>query len=99
MTNDPAPNTNVKDNTDNIIKDEELLEKWKKNGNNIAEKIKELVEKIGDYRQKLINRLKPQRQNPPLPYQYIPLQTQPNQHPSFPLPQPYQYSPYSPYGK
>ncbi|CAB4400710.1 unnamed protein product [Rhizophagus irregularis] len=86
-------------NINNIIKDEELLEKWKENGNNIAEKIKELVEKIGDYRQKLINRLKPQHQNPPLPYQYIPLQTQPNQYPSFPLPQPYQYSPYSPYGK
>ncbi|CAB4418235.1 unnamed protein product [Rhizophagus irregularis] len=84
----PAANINVKDNTDNIIKDEELLEKWKENGNNIAEK-------IGDYRQKLINRLKPQHQNPPLrtqPYKYPPLQAQPNQYPPFPpfpLPQHY----------
>jgi hypothetical protein len=91
----PAANINVKDNTDNIIKDEELLVKWKENGNNIAEKIKELVEKIGDYRQKLINRLKPQHQNPPLrtqPYKYPPLQAQPNQYPPFPpfpLPQHY----------
>ncbi|CAB4472799.1 unnamed protein product [Rhizophagus irregularis] len=91
----PAANINVKDNTDNIIKDEELLVKWKENGNNIAEKIKELVEKIGDYRQKLINRLKPQHQNPPLrtqPHKYPPLQAQPNQYPPFPpfpLPQHY----------
>ncbi|CAG8658667.1 uncharacterized protein OCT59_028775 [Rhizophagus irregularis] len=80
---------------ENILKDKELLKKWKENGNNIAEKIKELVEKIDAYRKKLVSYslqfqnslLKPQL------YQYPSSQPQPNQYPPFQSSQskPYQY--------
>ncbi|PKY22973.1 hypothetical protein RhiirB3_437047 [Rhizophagus irregularis] len=80
---------------ENILKDKELLKKWKENGNNIAEKIKELVEKIDAYRKKLVSYslqfqnslLKPQL------YRYPSSQPQPNQYPPLQSSQsrPYQY--------
>ncbi|PKY53180.1 hypothetical protein RhiirA4_471248 [Rhizophagus irregularis] len=66
-------NTSTKSDTvlQPVSQYKELLKKWKENGNNIAEKIKELVEKIDVY-----------HKNQTRPYQYPSSKSQPtNQYP------------------